>query len=85
MPGGRVDQKQMQSRAGKALKDQRVLTLERSPLRRPWVGQAGMRGRGGRTSPDSDQRVGGLYPRAVSEALRLYVGTSLGRAVELDL
>ena len=52
---------------------------------RQWEDQAGMRGRGGRTSPGSGQRVGGACLEAVSEALQLYVGAFLGRAVEQDL
>ena len=44
-----------------------------------------MRDREGRTSPGSGQRVGGRYPEAVSEALRLFVGVPLERAVEQDL
>lgn len=85
MPDGRVDQKQKRSRAERALRDQRILMLELSQLGRRWEYQAGMRGRGGRTSPGSGQRVGDAYLEVVSEALRLCFGESLGRAVEQDL
>lgn len=59
--------------------------LEPSRLERPWVNQAGMRGREGRTSPDSGQREGGAYLEAVPEALRLCIRVSVGRVVEQDL
>lgn len=85
MPDGRVDQKQKQSRAERALRDQRILMLELSRLERLWEDQAGMRGHGGQTSPDSDRRGGGVHLEAVSEALRLCTGASLGRVVEQDL
>ena len=85
MPGGRVDQKQKQSRAERALRDQRSLVLEPLRLGRPWEDRAGMRDRGGRTSPGTGRKVGGPYPEAVSEALRLRVGASLEKVVEQDL
>lgn len=85
MPDERVDQIQKQSRAERALSDQRILMLELARLGRPWEDQAGMIGRGERTSRDSGQREGGTYLEAVSEALRSCVGASLGRAVEQDL
>ena len=85
MPDERVDQIQKQSHAERARRDQRILMLELSRLGRPWEDQAGMRGRGGQTSPDSDQRVRGTYPEAASEALRSCAGASLGRAVGQDL
>ena len=85
MPDGRVDQKQKQSRAERALRDQRILVLELSRLGRRLGDQVGMRGRGGQTSPGSGQKVVGTYREAFVEALRLCVGASVGRAVEQDL
>ena len=85
MLGGIVDRKQKRFRAEKALSDRKTLRQGRSRLGRPWEDQAGMRGREGRTLPGSGQRVGGAYPEAVPEALRLCGGASLGQAVEQDL
>ena len=85
MPDGRADQKQKRSRVERAPKDQRILMLKLRRLGRPWEDQVGTKGRGGRTSPGSDQRVGDGYPGVVSEALRLCVGASLGPAMEQDL
>lgn len=85
MLDGKVDRKQKRFRAEKALMDRKILRRGHSQLGQPWEDQAGMRGRGGRTLPGSGQRVGGAYPEAVSEALRLCGGASLGQAVEQDL
>ena len=81
----RADQKQKQSRAERALRGRKILMLGRPQLGRPWEDQVGMRGREGRTSPGSGQRVEDTYPEAVSGALRLCVAASLGQAVEQDL
>lgn len=85
MLDGRVDRKQKRFRAEKALMDLKTLRRGRSRLGQPWEDQGGMRGRGGRTLPGSGQRVGGAYPEAVSEGLRLCGGGSLGQVVEQDL
>ena len=85
MPDGRVDQKQKRFRAGRALMNRKTLMRGRSRLEWPWEDQVGMRDRGERTLPGNDQRVGGAYPEAVPEALRLCGGASLAQAVEQDL